>query len=190
MDTERIEHAVREILLGVGEDPAREGLERTPSRVGRMYGELLAGYAVDPQTLINEALFTGPYEDMVVVRDIEFASMCEHHMLPFIGRAHVAYLPKGRIIGLSKIPRVVDMFARRLQIQERLTHEVADFLVETLQPHGVGVVIEALHLCASIRGVKKAEARMVSSAMRGLFRSSPKTRAEFLGLLMKRGGEG
>jgi GTP cyclohydrolase I len=186
MDSQRLTQAVRDILESVGEDPEREGLRQTPNRVSRMYAELLSGYATDPEKLLNRALFTAEYDDMVVVREIEFASLCEHHLLPFIGHAHVAYLPQGQIIGLSKIPRVVEMFARRLQVQERLTHQIADFLVETLNPRGVGVVVEALHLCASIRGVKKAEARMVSSAMRGSFRSNSKTRAEFMALLNRR----
>lgn len=187
MDSQRIATAVHNILESVGEDPAREGLAQTPARVSRMYAELLAGYTVDPVQLLNNALFTVDYDDMVVVRDIEFASLCEHHMLPFIGHAHVAYLPQGKIVGLSKIPRVVEMFARRLQVQERLTHQIADFLMDILHPRGVGVVVEALHLCASMRGVKKAEARMVSSAMRGSFRSNSKTRAEFMALLNRRG---
>ena len=175
-----IENAVREILMSVGEDPNREGLRNTPSRVSKMYGELLAGYTTDPDSVINDALFDVVYDDMVVVRDIEFQSLCEHHLLPFIGRAHVAYIPKGRVLGLSKIPRVVDMFARRLQVQERLTRQIADFLNDQLQPLGVAVVLEAVHLCILMRGVKKAEARMVTSAMSGIFRKNPKTRAEFL----------
>ena len=175
-----IENAVREILLSVGEDPNREGLRNTPLRVSKMYGELLAGYTTDPDLVINDALFEVAYDDMVVVRDIEFQSLCEHHLLPFIGRAHVAYIPKGRVLGLSKIPRVVDMFARRLQVQERLTRQIADFLNDHLHPLGVAVVLEAVHLCTLMRGVKKAEARMVTSAMSGIFRKNPKTRAEFL----------
>ena len=175
-----IENAVREILLSVGEDPNREGLRNTPLRVSKMYGELLAGYTTDPDSVINDALFEVAYDDMVVVRDIEFQSLCEHHLLPFIGRAHVAYIPKGRVLGLSKIPRVVDMFARRLQVQERLTRQIADFLNDQLHPLGVAVVLEAVHLCTLMRGVRKAEARMVTSAMYGIFRKNPKTRAEFL----------
>jgi GTP cyclohydrolase I len=180
MDRQKLEDAVREILLGVGEDPERDGLRATPARVGRMYDELLSGYQVDPAALINHALFDVAYDEMVVVRDIEFFSLCEHHLLPFIGRAHVAYIPDGRILGLSKIPRVVDMFARRLQVQERLTRQIADFLTEALQPQGVGVVLEAIHLCTMMRGVKKANARMVTSAMCGVFKRDPRTRAEFL----------
>src|SRR5574341_229 len=175
-----IETAVREILLSVGEDPDRDGLRRTPGRVRRMYEELLAGYKTDPATLINGAIFDVAYDEMVVVRDIEFQSLCEHHLLPIIGHAHVAYIPKERILGLSKIPRVVDMYAHRLQVQERLTRQIADFLEETLQPRGVGVVLEAIHLCTLVRGVKKADARMVTSAMCGIFRRNPKTRSEFL----------
>lgn len=175
-----IETAVRNLLIAFGEDIDREGLEGTPGRVARMYDELLAGYRVDPFKLINEAVFTVDYDDMVVVRDIEFYSMCEHHMLPFIGKAHVAYLPKGKVIGLSKIPRVVDLFARRLQVQERMTRQIADFLEAAIHPEGVAVVVEGLHLCSKIRGVKKADARMVTSAMKGCFRENELTRQEFL----------
>ncbi len=180
MDRKSIEESVRGILASVGEDPGREGLKRTPERVARMYAELLTGYETDPVALVNGALFEAEYDEMVVVRDIEFASLCEHHLLPFIGHAHVAYIPKGKILGLSKIPRIVDMFARRLQIQERMTRQIADFLTTRVEPQGVAVVIEALHLCASIRGVKKAQARMVTSAMYGVFKRDPRTRAEFM----------
>jgi GTP cyclohydrolase I len=180
MDEERIESAVREILLGAGEDPQREGLLNTPGRVARMYRELLAGYTVDSAALINGALFHAEYDEMIVVRDIEFGSLCEHHMLPFFGRVHVAYVPQDRILGLSKIPRVVDMFAQRLQVQERLTRQIADFLTEAIKPQGVAVVIEALHMCAAMRGVKKTQARMQTSAMLGVFKQNPKTRAEFM----------
>ena len=175
-----IEVAVRNLLDAFGEDECREGLERTPERVARMYDELLAGYRVDPFALINEALFDIEYDQMVIVRDIEFYSMCEHHMLPFIGRAHVAYVPEKKVIGLSKIPRVVDLFARRLQVQERLTRQVADFLEAALHPQGVGVVVEGLHMCSMMRGVKKANARMVTSAMVGTFKTNEATRQEFL----------
>jgi GTP cyclohydrolase I len=174
-----IECAVRSILEAIGEDPQREGLQRTPLRVARMYQEMTAGYHVDPVKLINEAVFTVDYDQMVVVRDIDFASLCEHHMLPFLGKAHVAYIPAGKVVGLSKIPRIVEMFARRLQIQERMTQEIAAFLEETLQPLGVGVVIEGLHLCMAIRGVKKANARMITSAVRGTFKDNLNTRNEF-----------
>jgi GTP cyclohydrolase I len=180
METHRIEQAVTTILESVGEDPQREGLRHTPKRVARMFQELLAGYYIDPAALVNGALFQAEYDEMVVVRDIEFSSLCEHHMLPFIGHAHVAYIPRGRIIGLSKIPRIVDMFARRLQLQERMTRQIADFLTETVEPQGVAVVVEAHHSCASIRGVRKADARMVTSAMGGVFKRDARTRAEFM----------
>lgn len=175
-----VEKAVRQILKAVGEDPQREGLLKTPERVARMYEELLAGYRVDPIALVNGAVFDVSYDEMVLVRDIEFYSLCEHHLLPFIGRAHVAYLPKGRIIGLSKIPRIVDMFAHRLQVQERMTRQIAEFLDELLHPIGVAVVVEGLHLCATMRGVKKHDARMTTSSMFGQFRKSIATRQEFL----------
>jgi GTP cyclohydrolase I len=178
-----IESAVKQLLEAFGEDISRAGLERTPERVARMYDELLAGYRVDPYALINDALFEVEYDQMVIVRDIEFYSLCEHHMLPFIGRAHVAYLPNKQVIGLSKIPRVVDLFARRLQVQERMTRQIADFLEAALHPHGVAVVVEGLHLCAMMRGVKKANARMVTSYTCGTFRTNSMTRQEFLGHL-------
>jgi GTP cyclohydrolase IA len=176
-----IEHAVTQILGAIGEDAAREGLLKTPSRVAKMYAELTAGYRVDGQALINDAVFTVDYDEMVLVRDIDFYSLCEHHMLPFMGKVHVAYIPDGKVIGLSKIPRIVEMFARRLQVQERLTVQIADFLNETLHPAGVAVVAEGVHMCAAMRGVKKANARMVTSSMRGVFRTDSKTRAEFMG---------
>ncbi len=175
-----IEAAIKKLLEAFGEDVNREGLERTPDRVARMYDELLAGYRVDPFQLINEAVFSVDYDDMVVVRDIEFYSLCEHHLLPFLGKAHVAYLPKGKVIGLSKIPRVVDLFARRLQVQERMTRQIADFLEAAIHPEGVAVVVEGVHLCSKIRGVKKADTRMVTSAMKGCFRENEVTRQEFL----------
>jgi GTP cyclohydrolase IA len=180
MDFESIRNAVLEIIKGVGEDPEREGLKNTPDRVSRMYAELLSGYSVDPEKIINGALFNINYDEMVLVRDIEFYSLCEHHMLPFLGRAHVAYLPKGKVIGLSKIPRIVEMYARRLQVQERMTRQIADLLQETLEPHGVAVVVEAMHLCSMMRGVKKHDARMTTSAMHGAFRANLATRQEFL----------
>ncbi len=176
----QVEEAVREILVNIGEDPQREGLVHTPNRVARMFDELTAGYDVDPVKLINGAVFNVDYDEMVVVKDIEFYSMCEHHMLPFYGKAHVAYIPKGKVIGLSKIPRIVDMFARRLQIQEQMTTQIAQFIEDTLEPQGVAVVIEGVHMCAMMRGVQKANARMVTSAMRGCFRENDKTRKEFL----------
>ena len=182
-----LEEAVRTLLVEIGEDPSREGLARTPGRVRRMYDELTAGYHVDPDALINDACFTVDYDEMVVVRDIEFFSLCEHHLLPFIGKAHVGYLPRGRVVGLSKIPRIVDMYAQRLQVQERLTVQVADFLMEKLEPKGVACVIEATHLCTMMRGVRKQEATMVTSSMTGTFRRDARTRAQFMGLIGKPG---
>jgi GTP cyclohydrolase IA len=179
--------AVRTLLAEIGEDPSREGLTGTPERVRRMYDELTAGYHIDPDALLNGACFNVDYDEMVVVRDIEFFSLCEHHLLPFIGRAHVGYLPRGRVVGLSKIPRIVDMFAKRLQLQERLTVQVADYLMERLEPKGVACVVEATHLCTMMRGVKKQEATMVTSSMTGTFRRDARTRAEFMGLIGKGG---
>jgi GTP cyclohydrolase I len=184
-----LEGAVRALLVEIGEDPSRDGLVRTPERMRRMYNELAAGYRVDPDTLINDACFEVEYDEMVVVRDIEFFSLCEHHLLPFYGRAHVGYLPKGRVIGLSKIPRIVDMYAHRLQVQERLTMQVADLLMDRLAPKGVGCVIEATHLCTMMRGVKKQEATMVTSSMLGTFRRDARTRAEFLTFIGRAGSE-
>lgn len=180
LDQAGIEDAVRLLLQAFGEDPNRTGLDRTPTRVAQMYQELLAGYRTDPVKMVNDALFEVTYDEMVLVRDIEFYSLCEHHLLPFMGRAHVAYFPRGKVIGLSKIPRVVDLFSRRLQLQERLTRQIADFIDELLNPHGVAVVVEGLHLCAMMRGVQKHEARMTTSTMLGAFRSSIATRQEFL----------
>jgi GTP cyclohydrolase I len=174
-----VESAVRKILVEIGEEPDRQGLLGTPARVHRMYTELTAGYHVNPERLVNGAIFDVDYSEMVVVRDIPFYSLCEHHLLPFFGTAAVAYIPRGRVIGLSKIPRVVEMYARRLQVQERLTQQVADFLMTQLNPKGVGVVIEATHLCAVMRGVRKPGTIMTTSAVLGLFRSNDKTRAEF-----------
>ncbi|HEX5465136.1 MAG TPA: GTP cyclohydrolase I FolE [Candidatus Limnocylindrales bacterium] len=175
----RVEAAVRRILEEIGEDPDREGLQRTPERVHRMYAELTAGYHVDPERLVNDAIFEVGYSEMVVVKGIPFYSLCEHHLLPFFGTAAVAYVPRGRVIGLSKIPRIVEMYARRLQVQERLTQQVADFLQERLGPQGVGVVIEATHLCAVMRGVRKPGTVMTTSAILGNFRANARTRAEF-----------
>ncbi len=182
-----LETAVRTLLEEIGEDPDRAGLAGTPQRVRRMYDELAGGYRVDADALINGATFDVAYDEMVVVRDIEFFSLCEHHLLPFIGKAHVGYLPRGRVIGLSKIPRIVDMYARRLQVQERLTVQVADFLMARLEPKGVGCVIEATHLCTMMRGVRKQGATMVTSSMLGTFRRDARTRSEFLGLIGKAG---
>jgi GTP cyclohydrolase I len=180
IDVDEVQDAIEKMLIAFGEDPQREGLRRTPGRVAKMYQELIAGYRLDPIAMVNDALFEVTYDEMVIVRDIEFYSLCEHHMLPFLGRAHVAYLPYGRVIGLSKIPRIVDMFARRLQVQERMTRQIADFLHELLHPKGVAVVVEGLHLCSMMRGVKKHDARMTTSAMHGAFRKSMATRQEFL----------
>jgi GTP cyclohydrolase IA len=188
IDTEAIENSVRAMLTAFGENPDREGLQNTPKRVARMYPELLSGYRTDVHKLVNGAIFNVTYDDMVIVRDIEYFSLCEHHMLPFMGRAHVAYIPSGQVIGLSKIPRIVDMFSRRLQVQERMTRQIADFLHDLLKPQGVAVVVEGLHLCAMMRGVKKHDARMTTSAMLGSFRKSINTRQEFLDHL-NRGAE-
>jgi GTP cyclohydrolase I len=180
IDFESARKAVYDLISAVGEDPEREGLKNTPDRVARMYAELLSGYAMNPEKIINGALFNINYDEMVLVRDIEFYSLCEHHMLPFLGRAHVAYLPKGKVIGLSKIPRIVEMYARRLQVQERMTRQIADLLQQMLEPQGVAVVVEGMHLCSTMRGVKKHGARMTTSAMHGAFRANLATREEFL----------
>jgi GTP cyclohydrolase I len=180
MDEEIIRNSVASILEAIGEDPNREGLLKTPKRVARMYGELFSGYREDPVAMVNDALFEVAYDEMVIVRDIEFYSLCEHHMLPFMGRAHVAYIPNGKVIGLSKIPRIVDMFAHRLQVQERMTRQVADFIDELLHPKGVAVVMEALHLCSMMRGVRKRDARMTTSTMVGTFKTELAVRMEFL----------
>jgi GTP cyclohydrolase I len=178
-----IEEAVRAILQSVGEDPDRQGLRRTPTRIAQMYDELLAGYTVDPTKLINDALFDVDYTEMVMVKDIDFYSLCEHHLLPFFGRVHVAYIPRGKVVGLSKIPRIVEMFARRLQVQERMTQQIADYIDQMLHPLGVAVVIEGAHMCSMMRGIKKANATMVTSAISGAFEKDPKTRAEFMNLV-------
>jgi GTP cyclohydrolase I len=180
IDANTIEAATIQILKAVGEDPQRDGLQKTPARVARMYAELLSGYHTDPNAVVNGAIFDVKYDEMVIVRDIEFYSLCEHHMLPFMGRAHVAYIPSGKVLGLSKIPRIVDMYARRLQVQERMTRQIADLLRDLLQPQGVAVVVEAMHLCSMMRGVKKHDARMTTSAMHGAFRANLATRQEFL----------
>ncbi|HMM29626.1 MAG: GTP cyclohydrolase I FolE [Chloroflexota bacterium] len=180
-----IEDAVKLILINVGEDPSRDGLRRTPERVARMYEELLEGYQQDLRTILNDALFEVEYGEgeMVVVADIEYQSLCEHHMLPFVGKAHVAYIPRDQVIGLSKIPRIVDMFARRLQVQERLTSEIADAIVEVLDPVGVMVMVEGQHSCASLRGVKKHGVNMVTTAKRGAFSTDRDLRDEFYRLI-------
>lgn len=172
--------ATKVLIKSIGEDLQREGLKRTPERVARASEEIFSGYTTDPEALINNALFNVDYDQMVVVKDINFYSMCEHHILPFFGKAHVAYLPKGKVIGLSKIPRIVDMFARRLQVQERMTQQIATFIQETIHPLGVAVVIEASHLCMMMRGVRKEDATMTTSAMLGGFRTHLDTRLEFL----------
>ena len=181
-----IQAAVREILHHIGENPEREGLLRTPERVARMYDELTAGYHIDPIQLINDAIFDVDYDEMVIVKDIDFSSLCEHHLLPFFGRAHVAYIPDGKVVGLSKIPRIVEMFARRLQVQERMTKQIADFIQEVLHPRGVAVVVEAAHMCSTMRGVKKPNATMTTSTMLGTFRECSMTRAEFMGHIARR----
>ena len=175
-----IESAVHTILMNIGEDPEREGLLKTPNRVARMFDELTSGYHVDPLKLINGAVFTVDYDEMVVVKDIDFFSLCEHHLLPFYGRAHIAYIPNDKVVGLSKISRIVDMFARRLQTQEQMTAQIANFIQETLQPQGVAVVVEGAHMCAMMRGVKKANTKMTTSKMLGIFKDNEKTRAEYL----------
>lgn len=180
MNYEAIHNAVEQMLVAFGENPKRQGLRNTPDRVSRMYQELLCGYRQDPIEMVNDAVFEVSYDEMVIVRDIEFYSLCEHHLLPFMGRAHVAYFPNGRVIGLSKIPRIVDLFARRLQVQERMTRQIADFINAILLPKGVAVVVEGLHLCTMMRGVRKQDARMTTSAMLGAFRNNLATREEFL----------
>ncbi len=175
-----IEIAVDTILRNIGEDPSREGLLKTPNRVARMFDELTAGYHVDPVALINGAIFSVDYDEMVVVTDIDFHSLCEHHMLPFYGRAHVAYIPDGKVVGLSKIPRIVEMFARRLQIQEQMTTQIAEFIQETLNPKGVAVVLEGAHMCSMMRGVKKENARMSTSRFLGEFKKNQNLKQEFL----------
>ena len=174
---------VRSILKAIGEDPDRQGLEKTPQRVETALRWLTRGYDVSVEDIIGDAVFNESHEEMILVRDIEMYSLCEHHMLPFWGRAHVAYVPNGRLIGLSKLPRIVEVFARRLQVQERLTDQIADAIMDTLEPQGVGVVIEAAHLCMMMRGVEKQSLRTVISAVRGIFRSDSKTRSEFLRLV-------
>ena len=183
IDKKKIVEAVSKILSAIGEDPQREGLVRTPHRVANAYEEILGGYTMDTVKLINGALFTVDYDEMVVVKDIEFFSLCEHHLLPFFGRVHVAYLPRNKVLGLSKIPRIVDMFAHRLQVQERMTQQIAHFMQDTINPLGVGVVVEAQHLCMMMRGIKKEQASMTTSAMLGGFRTRLETRMEFLDMI-------
>jgi GTP cyclohydrolase I len=183
---DRLAALVREQLQLLGEDPDREGLVRTPERVAKAWVFLTSGYRTDLRTLVNDAIFESANDEMVLVRDIELYSLCEHHLLPFFGKAHVAYIPNGRIIGLSKIPRIVDMFARRLQVQERLTTQIAEALTSALKPRGVGVVLEARHLCMMMRGIEKQNSAAVTSAMTGAFQADQKTRLEFLSLLRHR----
>ena len=184
IDIERIEKAVTEILLAVGEDTEREGLKGTPGRVARMYAELLAGMREDPKEHIR-SVFTENYDEIVLLRDIPFYSICEHHLMPFIGSAHVAYLPTGTVLGVSKLARIVDCFARRLQTQERLTYQIADFIMSSLKPQGVAVVLEASHSCMTIRGIRKPGSMMVTSALHGIFKRDPKSRNEVLSLMYK-----
>src|SRR5512140_197005 len=181
---------VRETLVRLGEDPDREGLARTPDRVQRAMQFLTKGYNEDPEVMLKSALFTVDYDEMVIVKDIEMFSLCEHHMLPFFGKVHVAYIPKGKVIGLSKLPRLVEIFARRLQVQERLTTDIAETLMKVVQPQGVGVVVEARHLCMMMRGVEKQHSATVTSAMLGCFRDERETREEFLSLIRNRIGNG
>ena len=180
------EELMREFLVRLGEDPAREGLVRTPDRMRRTYEFLTKGYKEDPAALLQKALFTVTYDEMVIVKDIEMFSLCEHHMLPFFGKVHVAYIPNGKVIGLSKIPRLIEMFSRRLQIQERLTTQIAETIQQAIQPQGVGVVIEARHLCMMMRGVEKQHSAAVTSSMLGCFRDEQETRTEFLSLIRNR----
>jgi GTP cyclohydrolase I len=180
---EKIAALTRQLLEELGEDPAREGLVDTPERVAKSLLFLTKGYQQDPHKLINGAVFSAPYDEMVVLKDIDFYSLCEHHMLPFFGKVHVAYLPKGKIIGLSKIPRIVDAFARRLQVQEQMTYDIANCLNDHLKPMGIAVVIEAFHLCMAMRGVEKQSSRCVTSTMLGAFRNDSKTRNEFLQMI-------
>ena len=187
VDMGRIREAVKGILLAVGEDTGREGLKGTPDRVARMWSELLAGMQEDPEEHVS-SVFTENYDEIVLLRDIPFYSICEHHLMPFIGSAHVAYLPSGKVLGVSKLARIVDCFARRLQCQERLTYQIADFIMNSLNPQGVAVVLEASHSCVTIRGIKKPGSTMVTSALRGLFRRDSKSRNEVLGL-MHNGGK-
>jgi GTP cyclohydrolase IA len=186
MTSATYEDLVREMLVRLGEDPDREGLSRTPARVAKAMQFLVKGYKDDPETLLRKALFTVNYDEMVIVKDIEMFSLCEHHLLPFFGKVHVAYIPNGKVIGLSKIPRLIEAFSRRLQIQERLTTQIAEAIQNTIEPQGVGVVIEARHLCMMMRGVEKQHSAAVTSSMLGCFRNEEETRTEFLSLIRQR----
>jgi GTP cyclohydrolase I len=183
MYNKQMQDIIQRLLAELGEDPSREGLLDTPKRVEKSLRFLTSGYSADVDSVLNNALFTVDYNEMVIVKDIDFYSLCEHHLLPFFGKCHIAYLPQGRVLGLSKIPRLVDIFARRLQIQERLTSQIADTLLEKVQPMGVAVVMEASHLCMSMRGVEKQNSVAVTSAMLGVFREDARTRSEFLELI-------
>lgn len=184
MDKEQeFEQAITKVLELIGEDPQREGLLKTPSRVAKAFDFLTEGYSQDPKEILSQALFSTSNDEMVLVRDIEFYSMCEHHMLPIIGRAHVAYIPDGKVVGLSKIPRIVNVFARRLQIQEQMTEQIADAITQSINPKGVAVVLHARHMCMEMRGVEKVNSTTVSSALRGLFKSDERTRSEFYNLI-------
>ena len=187
-ESPEFEKLVRRQLELIGEDPNREGLERTPARVARSLKFLTQGYASSAEEVVGKGIFREEHDNMIMVRDIELYSLCEHHMLPFFGKAHVAYIPNGKIVGLSKIPRIVDVYARRLQVQERLTEQIAEGLCRVLNPSGVGVVIEAYHLCMMMRGVEKQNSKTITSALRGVFREDPKTRADFLRLAHSSGG--
>jgi len=183
-----VEDCVREILRAIGEDPDREGLQKTPSRVARAYEFLAKGYREDPTTILNSALFTEEYSEMILLKDLDFFSLCEHHLLPFFGKAHVAYIPNHRILGISKVARLFEVFARRLQVQERLTTQVATSIMDAIEPMGVGVIVEAEHLCMRMRGVEKQNSLMVTSCMLGSFRSRQETREEFRTLIRSRNG--
>jgi GTP cyclohydrolase I len=183
-----MERLIRDLLKEIGEDPTREGLERTPARVAKALRDLTAGYDQKVGDVLNGALFTEEYDEMVVVKDIDFYSLCEHHLLPFFGRCHIAYMPSRKIVGLSKMARLVEMFSRRLQVQERMTTQIAQTVQEALQPRGVAVVMEALHMCMLMRGVEKQNSKAVTSAMLGAFRDNPETRAEFMELIKSRSG--
>ena len=182
-DNGKIARLIEELLRELGEDTQREGLDRTPERVEKALRYFTSGYAQDVKEVLNDAMFVEDYDEMVIVKDIDFSSLCEHHLLPFIGKVHVAYMPQRKIVGLSKIPRLVEMFSRRLQVQERLTTQIANTLNEALQPRGVAVVVEAIHLCMLMRGVEKQNSRAITSAMLGAFRDRPETRAEFMELI-------
>ncbi|MDP3300800.1 MAG: GTP cyclohydrolase I FolE [Sulfuricurvum sp.] len=188
MENESFINAVKTMIGHIGEDPQREGLLKTPERVLKAYEFMFGGYQEDPQAILNSAMFTTSNDEMVLIKDIEFYSTCEHHLLPIIGRAHIAYIPDGKVVGLSKIPRVVDVFARRMQIQEQLTEQIADALMRSINPKGVAVVIQARHMCMEMRGVQKISSTTTSSALRGLFKRDEKTRMEFFSLINSHSG--